>query len=120
MKPGCLFALILLPITILIWAKNERRRRAAMPPEQRKALKDEEQFGEINPAIECIYCHETGCVRMKVEILYEDGTDIHTPEGIALLLTSTTRYGSPQTDEHILAHCMNCGSHWNKFIEEKS
>ena len=73
MKSGCILALFLLPITLVIWVEKERRRRAAMPPEERKALEDEEQFGEINPDIECIYCHNKNCVRSMRTVHLREG-----------------------------------------------
>ena len=120
MNWGCLSFIILFPAGIFIWAAGERRRRAALPPEELKKLEDEENFGSINAELECIYCHQTNCVRTQIETLYEDGTDANSPKGIVLLMTSSTRYGTPPKDEHIVAHCMNCGSHWNKFLEEQS
>jgi hypothetical protein len=113
---GCLsFFLLFLPAGILIWAAGERRRRTALPPDELKKLEDEEDYGLIDENLECIFCHSKNCVRAKIEALYEDGTDAHSPQGIALLMTCTTRGGTPPKDEHIKAQCMNCGSYWNMF-----
>ncbi|MCC7299911.1 MAG: hypothetical protein IT583_02400 [Verrucomicrobia bacterium] len=117
MNWGCLSFLILFPAGIFIWAAGERRRRAAMPPEELKELEAEEKYGHIDDKLECIFCHSKNCVRTKLEAVYEDGTDANSSEGIVLLLTSSTRNGTPPKDEYIKARCMNCNSYWNMFPE---
>ncbi len=115
MNLGCLSFLILFPVGILIWARGEMRRRMSMPPEELAKLEAEEEYGLIDEKLECIFCHSKNCVRTQIEALYEDGTDAHSPQGLATLITCTTRGGPPPKDEHIKAHCMRCDSHWNMF-----
>ena len=119
MSWGFLSFIILLLAGIFIWAAGEKRRRDTMPPEELKELEADEDYGSIDEKLECIFCHSKNCVRTKLEALYEDGTDANSPEGIALLLTSSTRGGTPPKDELIKAHCMNCGSYWNMFPEKQ-
>ena len=56
MNWGCLSFLILFPIGILIWAAGEKRRRVALPPDELKKLEDEENYGPIDPKMECFLC----------------------------------------------------------------
>lgn len=115
MNWGCLSFLILFPVGILIWARGEHRRRMSMPPEELEKLEAEEDYGPIDENLECIFCHSKNCVRTQLKALYADGTDANSPQGLAVLLTCSTRGGTPPKDEHITAHCMNCGAYWNMF-----
>jgi hypothetical protein len=119
MNWGCLSFLILFPAGVFIWAAGERRRRAAMPLKELQKLEAEEDYGPIDENLECIFCHSKNCVRTKNEASYEDGTDANSPQGIVLLMTCTTRGGTPPKDEYIKAHCMHCGNHWEMFLPDQ-
>ncbi len=114
MKNGCLLALFLLPIIILIWSKKERARRAALPPEELKELEDEERYGKINESVECIYCHKKGCVRTEVSMADKWVEDIRRSRQEWI----DVKNGAP---EHTIlkVRCMNCESHWDMLPPEE-
>jgi len=111
MNWGCLSFIILFPAGIFIWAAGERRRRAAMPPEELKNLEDEERYGEINEPVECIYCHQKNCVRTITE-LREGDLDNVTPYVHSRIAIGLAVKEALIGEEFVKAHCMNCGSHW--------
>jgi len=91
MNWGCLSFLILFPVGILIWARGEMRRRMSMPPEELAKLEADEDYGPIDPKLECIFCHSKNCVRTQRKIYCADGPDLNSPKG--LLYVAETRCG---------------------------
>ncbi len=127
MNWGCLSFLILFPAGIFIWAAGERRRRAALPPEELKNLEADEDFGSIAAKLECIFCHSKNCVRTRNKTYYTgDPRNILSPENFpknywrvtdhpaAIPVAMTIREMSKHED-YIHAHCMNCGNDWEMF-----
>jgi len=110
MKTGCLLALLLLPITIVIWAKKERARRAALPPDELKELEDEERYGKIDDSVECIYCHKMGCVRTEVSMADKLVEDLRRSRQEWI----NVKNGAPEHTT-LKVRCMNCGSYWDMF-----
>lgn len=109
MNWGCLSFLILFPAGIFIWAAGERRRRAALPPEELKKLEAEEEYGPIDPKLECVFCKHRNCVRV---------VSPEQPPLIADLLPLALNPDNPQLPEieqYCKAHCMNCGNEWEMF-----
>ncbi len=87
-----------------------------MTPEQRKTLEDEEQFGEIDKTIECIYCHEKNCVRSSRCI--QDVISKNIKRNNRLFLYGTLAVMATETDSKgdiYNARCMTCGSYWDMF-----
>lgn len=98
---GCLsFFLLFLPAGILIWAAGERRRRAALPPDELKKLEDEEDYGLIDENLECIFCHSKNGVRTQTL-----GSLIDALDPSELNPDKKTRW------RPLKARCMHCGSH---------
>ena len=130
MNWGCLSFLILFPAGIFIWAAGERRRRAALPPEELKNLEADEDFGSIDEKLECIFCHFTKCVRVRpltgsLEELVSCETSARFEEWrhkplVALL--APEEYLDPielRKIKTVKAHCMNCGNSWEMFPPEE-
>ena len=82
-----------------------------MPADQRKALEDEEKYGEINGSLECIYCHQTNRVRTRTELREGDLNNV-TPYAHSQVALGLAIKEALIGEEYIKAHCMNCGSHW--------
>lgn len=130
MNWGCLSFLILFPAGIFVWAAGEKRRRNAMPPDELKKLEDEEDYGEINPDIECIYCHSKNCVRTRsttdfigspAHIMSEDNlkeTRLYSLNPVRRLKWMTHNELG-RTAELWKARCMKCGSFWDMLPPEK-
>jgi len=128
MKTGCLLALLLLPITILIWAKKELRRRDAMPPEKRKELEDKEAYGPIDPKLSCTFCHAEKCVRVKkITRATGEASQIFCEKNLRdsrWHLFPENRIGHMVRNElyhrtdFILAQCMECDAHWELYDPE--
>lgn len=122
MKFGCFLTLILFPIFLVIWTEKNRRRRAAIPPDQLKEMDDETDYGSFDPELKCIYCKTKGKVRRKQEEYYvNNGPAKNSTEGIKYLfsLIAAGRYGARaavRCEERCFAHCMNCGNHWEILV----
>lgn len=120
MNWGCLSFIVLFPAGIFIWAAGERRRRAALPPEELKKLEAEEDYGPIDEKLECIFCHSKNCVRTRKETCYvEGGHDKNSPASILDLCTIAAARTRPLEEDRIKAHCMNCGDDWERFSPDQ-
>lgn len=125
MKFGCFLALLLLPVTMVIWTEKNRKRRAAIPPDQLKEMDDEVNYGPFDPNLQCIYCKNKGKVRRKQEEYYiNNGPAKNSTEGIKYLfaLMAAGRYGARtavRCEERCFAHCMNCENHWEILIKDQ-
>jgi len=95
-----------------------------MTPEQRKALEDEEQFGEIDEAIECIYCHKKNCVRTRTDFEHAIYESLSTGATMSPSSTAILTARSMENKRDLFkARCMKCGSYWDMFdphAEDKS
>ncbi|QHI68168.1 hypothetical protein [Tichowtungia aerotolerans] len=125
MKFGCFLALLLLPITLVIQTERNRRRRAAIPPDQLKEMDEEVKYGPYAPNLKCIYCKTKGKVRRKREDYYvNNGPAKNSTEGVKYLfsLMGAGRYGAAgatKCEERCFAHCMNCGNHWEMLVKDQ-
>ena len=120
MNWGCLTFLILFPVGIFIWAVGEKRRRDAMPPEELEKLEADEDYGPIDPKLECIFCHSKKCVRTRKETCYVEGChDKNSPAGFLDLCTIAVARSKPQEEDRIKVHCMNCGNDWEMFAPDE-
>lgn len=127
MNWGCLTFLILFPAGIFIWAAGEKRRRDALPKDELQKLEDDEDYGDIDPELECIFCHSKNCVRTQKTTYYDgDPRNILSPDNLP---KNVWRAGDcPEAipifmainemskhEHYIRAHCMNCGNSWEMF-----
>jgi hypothetical protein len=124
MNWGCLSFLILFPTGIFIWAAGERRRRAALPPDELKKLEDEEDYGPIDEKMECIFCHSKNCVRTRhtIHLRSASFTEIIPPDHPINHMLGKDQMGNMTIQEahsgqlnFLTAHCMNCTNDWEMF-----
>ena len=103
------------------------RRRAALSPEKRKELEETERHGELNPTIECIYCHNKNCVRTtsfsdhigSPAYIFSEKNIRNNKAKLILFQETAAKHmihdELTKTADFLNAHCMNCGSHWDMF-----
>lgn len=114
MNWGCLSFLILFPAGIFIWAKGEMRRRSALPPEELKNLEADEDFGSIDPKLECVFCKHRNCVRVIIPEQPPLIADL-----LPLALTPKNPW-LPEIEKYCKVHCMNCGNDGEIFPADET
>ncbi len=111
MEFGCLFALLMMPIALVVGIISqivESAKLANMPPGERLEL----DFGPINPKLVCPHCQTIGQVRTKP---IEQKKGISGGKATAAVLTggvSMLATGLSRSEANTQAHCMNCESTW--------
>ena len=122
MSWGFLSFIILFPAGIFIWAAGEKRRRDAMPPEELKELEADEDYGPIDPKLECIFCHSKNCVRTQSlgslsDIMSEDRLEAAANYRFCGPFAGLPLAEKPSS-QTLKAHCMNCGNDWEFYLPE--
>jgi len=111
MEYGCLIALLMIPVAIvvgIIQGIGEKAKLARMSPAERA----EHDFGPIKSKLLCPHCQTTGQVRTKP---IEQKKGVSGGKATAAVLTggvSLLATGLSRTEAHTQAHCMNCESTW--------
>jgi transcription elongation factor Elf1 len=115
MKFGCFLTLLLLPITLVIWVERERRRRAAMSPEERKARELEDQHGPIDETITCIYCKHNNCVRTRLDIEEALFESLANAQINPISMTKNSARYIANKKDLLKAYCDHCGAYWDMY-----